>query len=188
MHKNEEQTCKTCRTSIIPPKPNKTHISYSSKHQQNHIQQPYFNISTYTQNPRKLGLETWNTVKIRENSYLFLKIDEENEGFVSENGAFGRGRGEEDKVCLHDARENWKVFENYLRFNPICAKHMIFATQMTHKQVAKTSRQKPIYKILKILSKSFSRIRDPLASELRKLQCSLAIGASTRDIVVKMSR
>ena len=67
----------------------------------------------------------------------------------------GEGEAEKTKGYACDARENWKVFENYLRFNPICAKQVIFATYMTRDQVAKTSRQKPLYKILKILSKSF---------------------------------
>ena len=36
-------------------------------------------------------------MKIRENPYLFLKIEDENEGFVSENDGFRRGIGGEDK-------------------------------------------------------------------------------------------
>ena len=57
-----------------------------------------------------------------------MKIGEENGGFVSDNKGFGRGRGKQDKVCARDVRENWKDFKNFLRFNLICAKHMIFAT------------------------------------------------------------
>ena len=45
-------------------------------------------------------------MKIRENPYLFLKIDEENGGFVSNNGGFGRGRGRQDKMCACDVKEN----------------------------------------------------------------------------------
>ena len=33
-------------------------------------------------------------------------IDEENGGFVSENGGFGRGRGEQDNETARDVREN----------------------------------------------------------------------------------
>ena len=58
---------------------------------------------------------------------------------------------------------------------------------MTHEQVTKTSRQKPLYKILKILSKSFSQLGHPPVSESWKLLCKLATRASTRDIVAKMS-
>ena len=43
-------------------------------------------------------------------SIPFLKdwwrIDKENEGFVSENGGFGRQRGGQDNVGAPDAREN----------------------------------------------------------------------------------
>ena len=47
----------------------------------------------------------WNRVKIKENPYLFfedwLKIEEENGGFLSENDGSGRGRGKEDKeACM----------------------------------------------------------------------------------------
>ena len=103
-----------------------------------------------------------------------MKIDEE-------NGGFGRERGGKDKVCARDARENC------LRFNPICAKHMIFVTQLTREQVAKTSCQNPLNKILKILSKSFLQVGDPPVSESQNLLCKLATGASTRDQVMKIN-
>ena len=119
-------------------------------------------------------------MKIREKSYLFLKIDEE-------NGGFGRGRGRQYKVCARDIRENWKVFENRLRFNPICAKHTIFATQLTREQVVKMSHQNPLNKILKILSKSFSRLEGLPASESQNLLCKLETRASTCNQVAKMS-
>ena len=38
------------------------------------------------------------------------RIDEENEGFVSENGGFGRGRGELDNEDARNVRENWNFF------------------------------------------------------------------------------
>ena len=110
-----------------------------------------------------------------------------NGGFMSDNRSFGRGRGRQDKMCACDARENWKIFENCLRFNPICTKHMIFAIQLTHEQVAKTSLQNPVTKILKILSKSFSRLVDPLVRKSQNLLCKLVTGASTHDQVTKMT-
>ena len=86
---------------------NKTHISNSSK---THIQQPYFNISTYTQNLRKLGIETWNRMKIRENSYLFLKIDEglkkKMEVLRVRIEVLGEGEVEKTNGYARDAREN----------------------------------------------------------------------------------
>ena len=42
----------------------------------NHILTAYFEILTKTQNLRNQGLETWNTLRKRENQYLFLKISE----------------------------------------------------------------------------------------------------------------
>ena len=75
MHKNEKQTCKTCIISIILTKPTKP-IHKTQQNIDNHILTSYFQISTKTQNPRNLGLETWNTLRIRENPYLFLKIGE----------------------------------------------------------------------------------------------------------------
>ena len=42
----------------------------------NHILIAYFEILTKTQNLRNQGLETWNTLRKRENQYLFLKISE----------------------------------------------------------------------------------------------------------------
>ena len=41
----------------------------------------------------------------KRNPYLFLKIDEENGGFVRENCDFGRGRGRQDNEQARDARE-----------------------------------------------------------------------------------
>ena len=42
----------------------------------NHILTAYFEILTKTQTLRNQGLETWNTLRKRENQYLFLKISE----------------------------------------------------------------------------------------------------------------
>ena len=52
------------------------------------------------------------------------------------------------------ARENRKVFENRLEKDPYYAKHAIFATGLSHKQVARN----PCDKIFKNLSKCFSRL------------------------------
>ena len=56
---------------------------------------------------------------------------------MSENEGFGRGRGGQDNEDARDVRKNIKVFENFLGFNPICAKHMIFVIGMSREQVAK---------------------------------------------------
>ena len=64
--------------------------------------------------------------------------------------------GKEEKIKRRacDARETEKFLKNYLSFNPIFAKHTIFATQMTCEWVAKI----PWTQILQIFSKSFSRL------------------------------
>ena len=41
------------------------------------------------------------------------------------------GKEEKTKGRACDARETEKFLKNYLSFNPIFAKHTIFATQMT---------------------------------------------------------
>ena len=134
----------------------------------------------YFMNKRKLipFLEDW------------WRINEENGGFVRENGGFGRGRGKQDNEKACDAWENWKVFENCLEYDPICAKHMFFETGMSREQIAKSSRQKPLTQILKNLSKCFSRLGSPLASKSRrKLQIilsKLVTGASTRKPIAKL--
>ena len=76
MHESKKPTWKTCILGIILPKPTKP------MHQtQQNIKKPYSNIifsnlNKKTQNSRNQGLETWNTLRKRENSYLFLKIGE----------------------------------------------------------------------------------------------------------------
>ena len=64
---------------------------------------------------------------------------------MSEDGGLGRGRGGQDNETTRDARENWKVFENYLEFNPICAKHVFFVTRISREQVARSSHQNPVW-------------------------------------------
>ena len=63
------QSVKTHKQQKPYIKHNKTSIK--------HIQTSYFQISTKTHNPRNLGLEMWNTLRKRQNPYLFLKIGEE---------------------------------------------------------------------------------------------------------------
>ena len=99
MHKNEKQTCKTCIIGIILQKPTKP------IHQtQQNINKPYSNniISNLNKNTKSKKSRARN-MKYFENkrqSIPFLedwwRIDEENGGFVSENGGFGRGRGLQD--------------------------------------------------------------------------------------------
>ena len=94
MHKNEKQTCKTCIIGIILQKPTKP------IHQtQENINKPYSNIifSNLNKNTKSKKTRARN-MKYFENKRKpipFLenwwRIDEENEGFVSENGGFGKG-------------------------------------------------------------------------------------------------
>ena len=44
----------------------------------------------------------------------------------------GEEKAEKTKRYTRDARETEKFLKNYLSFNPICAKHAFFATQLTH--------------------------------------------------------
>ena len=113
MHKNEKQTCKTCIIGIILIKPTKP------IHQtQENINKPYSNIifSNLNKNTKSKKTRARN-MKYFENkrkpiSFLenWWRIDEENEGFASENGGFGRGRGGQDNEITCEVRENWKVF------------------------------------------------------------------------------
>ena len=180
MHKNEEQTCKTCRISIIPTKP-----IYHTHQNINKSIFPYLNIYTKSKKTRARNLKY---IENKRNPIPFLedwwRIDEENGGFVSDNGGFRRERGGQYKVCARNMRENWKVFENCLRFNPVYAKHAIFATQLTREQVTKMSCQNPV----KILFKSFLRLEDPLVRESWNLLYKLATRASTHDQVAKMTK
>ena len=148
MHKNKKQTWKTCIIGIILPKPTKP------IHQtQQNINKPYSNIifSYLNKNTKSKKFRARN-MKYFENKRKpipFLedwgRIDEENGGFVSEDAGLGRGRGGQDNETTHDARENWKVFENCLEFNPICAKHVFFVTRISREQVAKSSHQNPVW-------------------------------------------
>ena len=112
MHKNEEQTC---RISIILTKLTKpiyqTHQNINKTIFNNHI-----SISQYKHKiQEKLGLETWNTLKIIENPYLFLKIDE---GLKKKMEVLWvtmevLGEGEVDKTrCVHVM---WRKTKNCLK-------------------------------------------------------------------------
>ena len=97
-----------------------------------------------------------------------------------------KGEGEVDKTkCVPVMRgKNWKVFENYLRFNPICVKQVIFAIGMSCEQVAKI----PWQNFWKICLKWFSRLRSPPTSKSWIILCKLATGAFTHKQVAKLSR
>ena len=84
---------------------------------------------------------------------------------MSENGGFGRERGGQDNETTCDVRENWKVSENCLGFNPIYAKHAFFATGMSCKQVARSSRQNLVRQILNNLSKCFLWLEGPIVNK-----------------------
>ena len=195
MHKNKKQTWKTCILGIILPKPTKL------IHQtQQNINKPYSNIifSNLNKNTKskKSRARNMKYFEKKRKPIPFLedwwRIDEENGGFVSENGGFGRGRSGRDNETAHDARENWNFFENCLGFNLICAKHTFFATGISRKQVARSNCQKPVWQILKNLSECFSQLKGPLESksrrESRNILSKLATGTSTHEPVAKVSR
>ena len=77
------------------------------------------------------------------------------------------GEAEKTKRKACDEREIEKFLKNCLSFDPICAKHTIFTTGLTCKQVVKMSRQNLFNKVLKIWSKCFLRLEGPLVSKLR---------------------
>ena len=52
-----------------------------------------------------------------------------------------------------------KSFETWPEKDPQCAKHVIFATRVSHKQVTKASRQKPLWQNFEKLSKCFSQLK-----------------------------
>ena len=56
----------------------------------------------------KYGENKWKLIPFLE---VWVKIEDENGGFVSENGGFERVRGGEDKEVCTWCKENWKVFE-----------------------------------------------------------------------------
>ena len=129
MHKNEKQTCKTCIVGIILTK-----LTKPIHQTQQNINKPYSNIifSNFNKNTKSKKTRARN-MKYFENKRKLIpfledwwRIDEENGGFVSENGCFGRGRDRQDNETARDVGENWKVFENCLEFNPICAKQAFF--------------------------------------------------------------
>ena len=99
MHKNEKQTWKTFIIGIILTK-----LTKPTKpiHQtQQNINKPYSNIifSNLNKNTKSKKSRARN-MKYFENKRIIIHfledwwmIDEEDGGFVSENGGFGRGRG-----------------------------------------------------------------------------------------------
>ena len=157
-----------------------------------HIQSSYFQILTQTHNPRSLGLETWNTLRKRQNPYLFLKIGEEMmkrmEVLCVEMVILAEG-GMNKTMNNH---EMWGKNEKFLKTALKVTLHTFFATGMSCEQVAKSSHQKPVWQNLKNLSKCFSWLEGPLASKSRrepqKFLYNLTIGASTHEQVAKPSR
>ena len=61
-----------------------------------------------------------------------------------------------------------KFLKTTLKKNPQSTKHAFFATELSCKQVAKTSRQKPIRQNFENLSKCFSRLEVPLVIKSRQ--------------------
>ena len=54
------------------------------------------------------------------------------EVFGVKMAVLGEGKAEKTKRYARDARETEKFLKVYLSFNPICAKHAFFATQLTY--------------------------------------------------------
>ena len=104
-----------------------------------------------------------------KNPYIFLKIEEEmmkkNGGFLWEHSEFMRDRNEQDNEQSQWARENWKVFKTSLKIILIMQNmrfsRLEWVVNKSPMQVAKN----PCDKILKNLSKCFSRLEVPLASQ-----------------------
>ena len=80
------------------------------------------------------------------------------------------GRGMDKTMNNHNERgKNEKFLKNYLENDPQSAKHAFFATGMSREQVAKPSRQKSMWQIMKKISKYFLRLEGPLASKSQGL-------------------
>ena len=60
-----------------------------------------------------------------------MKIEDKNRGFGVKMAFLREGEAEKSKKKACDVRETEKFLKNCLSFNPICAKHAIFATQLT---------------------------------------------------------
>ena len=60
-----------------------------------------------------------------------MKIEYENGCFGVKMAVLREGEAEKTKRKARDVRETEKFLKNCLSFNPICAKHAIFATQLT---------------------------------------------------------
>ena len=77
-----KSVCATNITMCNPRRSETTHNQQNplinlNKISENHIQTSYSQISSKTHNPRNLGQEMWNTLRKKQNPYLFLKIGEE---------------------------------------------------------------------------------------------------------------
>ena len=65
--------------------------------------------------------------------------------------------------------------------------NVFFATRMSREHVAKSSRQNPMWQILKNISKCFSWLEGPLASKSRSILSKLATRGSTYKPAAKLS-
>ena len=111
---------------------------------------------------------------------------DENEGFLERTRWVWKGKERTRHWTVTISEGKMKIFfENCPENNPQSAKHTFFVTGMSRKQVTKSSCQKPVWQILKNLSKYFSQLEGPLVSKSRNSLSKLATRASTRESVAK---
>ena len=104
----------------------------------------------------------WNILRMIQKSYLFKKIGDEvrkNMESVCLNTVILKEGKTNKKMNSHEMRGKMKSFETWPEKDPQCAKHVIFATRVSHKQVTKASRQKPLWQNFEKLSKCFSQLK-----------------------------
>ena len=89
-------------------------------------------------------------MKNKKTHTFFLKIEVEmmsnNGDFCEEHGGFKRGSTGEDNKQSQKFEEKPKCFKNW----PICAKHAIFTTELSRKQVARTLKTKILKNFLSV--------------------------------------
>ena len=153
MQKNEAQTCKPCRISIILTKPtkpiNQTHQNINKTIFNNHI-----SISQHIHKIKKTRARNLKYFENKRKPIHFLedwwRIDDENGGFVSENGGFMSGRGGQDKVCARDAWENWKVFKTVLNLTLFVQNMRLLRLEWVASKLSKRVTKNPLTKFWKI--------------------------------------
>ena len=104
----------------------------------------------------------WNILRMIQKSYLFKKIGDEvrkNMESVCLNTVILKREKRTGRWIVTRCKGKMKSFETWPKKDPQCAKHAIFATRVSHKQVTKASRQKPLWQNFEKLSKCFSQLK-----------------------------